>query len=260
MAQQRPEGEAGEAFAAIEGAEGMSLPKPYYEEPGIQIFHGDCREILPHLPKAGAVITDPPYKTNDVTGGIPKENAHAHKWNGLLKSSDVTAGLVQLAIEEWMPIVTGSLGRGGEIYVMCNDKNLRRVLNSIHTHNILLHNILIWGKPNATPNKWYMKNAEFCVYGFKQPAIQIENLGSKTLNHYAHDDDRVHPTQKPVAWMRFMGKNSRGTILDPFMGSGTTLVAAKNLGRQCIGIEIEEKYCEIAVKRLNQEVLALEFP
>ena len=73
------------------------------------------------------------------------------------------------------------------------------------------------------------------------------------------DVDRDHPTQKPIALMKWcMGfVPDAQTILDPFMGSGTTLRAAKDLGRKCIGIEIEEKYCEIAVRRLNQEVLPL---
>ena len=71
---------------------------------------------------------------------------------------------------------------------------------------------------------------------------------------------RMHPTQKPERLMRWcIGKSGStgGTILDPFMGSGTTLLAAKNLGRKAIGIEIEEKYCEIAARRLQQEVLPL---
>jgi len=74
--------------------------------------------------------------------------------------------------------------------------------------------------------------------------------------------DRQHPTQKPTELMKWCISfaPSANTILDPFMGSGTTLRAAKDLGRKCIGVEVEEKYCELAVKRLNQEVLALEFP
>ena len=230
--------------------------KPYYQDDYCTIYNCDCREILPELDKVDLVLTDPPYMLNDVTGGKPECDPFSHKWQGMLKSSDATAGIAQMPMDVWMPLIADSVGEGGEFYVMCNDKNLRRFLNGFSDNGIRLHNVLVWHKPNATPNRWYMKNAEFCLYGFKSPAKKITDMGSKTCNHYEHDE-KQHPTQKPLEWMRLMVFNSRGTILDPFMGSGTTLRAAKDLQRKCIGIELEEKYCEIAVKRLSQEVLAL---
>ena len=89
------------------------------------------------------------------------------------------------------------------------------------------------------------------------------NLGAKNtaLRSTARAERSCHPCPKPVGWMLWavdLGSVGGDSILDPFLGSGTTAVAAKNLGRKCIGIEIEEKYCEIAVNRLAQEVLPLE--
>jgi site-specific DNA-methyltransferase (adenine-specific) len=169
----------------------VSLPKPYYEHEGIVIYHGDCREILPHLPRVDAVITDPPYGIN--IGGA-----------GTIGGAGV--------------VVPKDYGRSD------------------------------WDKKPMSIDQTRAKGFRHLWAG----ALRASEQGA---------DVRQHPTQKPVALLEWcIGMTNAQTILDPFMGSGTTLVAAKNLGRKAIGIEIEERYCEIAVKRLQQEVLPFSAP
>lgn len=206
---------------------------PYYEEPGITIYHGDCRDILPHLPKVDLVLTDPPY-------GIGFGAKHT-KWSA---NRGTILGVWDKKIE-----VDFILSAGTFVCIWGGDRFSLPVSRKW----------LAWIKPDAPPTFSGMELAWTNVDGpsrWKSHSISAVNA------------ERVpHPTQKPLKVMEWciqqfdgthqIGKMAVQTILDPFMGSGTTLRACKDLGRKGIGIEIEERYCEIAVKRLRQEVFAI---
>jgi site-specific DNA-methyltransferase (adenine-specific) len=211
------------------------------------LYHGDCLEILPTLGKVDAVITDPPYKTSSTPGGCTDTDV-GRKWSGMIKACDVSVGIHQINFTDWMKM----LNHDGDYYFFCNDKNIYPLLHTALEHKFRLHNMLVWHKPNATPNRWYMKNAEFIAYLWKGNAQPIKNMGDKQVIHTEHEGNKSHPTQKPIALMKYIIKNTTGVVLDPFMGSGTTGVACMNLGRKFIGIEIDERYFQIACERIER--------
>jgi len=201
--------------------------KPYYQDQWATIYLGDCREILPTLPKVDLVLTDPPYGILSENGSAATRRFNKNKDNGVVawdvKPSDYFFENLRckaLSIMIW----------GGN-----------------HFDIGPTNGWLVWDKQNDGRN---FGEAEYCWTNLKfAPRIHRE----RSINI---DGERKHPTQKPIKLMEWcigFAPESK-SILDPFMGSGTTLVAAKNLNRKSIGIEIEEKYCEIAAKRLSQGV------
>jgi DNA modification methylase len=219
----------------------MSLPTPYYEEHGIVIFHGDCREILPDLPKVDLVLTDPPYgigvdKTMERQSGTQYGNAAAAKniyvssgWD----SAPISQEVLSLVIQKGRYAIIW----GGNYYAVAPSSCW-----------------LIWDKENGTNN---FADCELAWTNFPKAVRIIRHMWNGMIRQNG-EQRNTHPTQKPLEVMKWAILQTCGdcySILDPFMGSGTTLRAAKDLGRKAIGIEIEEKYCEIAARRLGQEVL-----
>jgi len=206
--------------------------KPYYEHGGITIYHGDCREILPTLGPVDLVLTDPPYGLGDKWqggGGTAKTSwkfdpKEARAWDG--STVDAVNGLPEMAIE--------CIVWGGNYYALPTSRCW-----------------LVWDKKQN--DKWTTGQAELAWTNLDRPVRVLRMAQCEQAN----EGPKNHPTQKPHKLMMWCLKWSQtdGMILDPFMGSGTTLRAAKDLGRKAIGIEIEEKYCEIAAKRMAQEVL-----
>lgn len=197
--------------------------KPYYERDGITIYHGDCREILPSI-KADVVVTDPPYGIGFAAQPTKWQRRAGHKpeaWD----DERPALGMALLAAPTqciW----------GGNYFILPPSRGW-----------------LAWTKPDAPPS---MGSVELAWTNLDRNARHISCSVGET------NPERVgHPTQKPLRVMTWcVAAMPPGSILDPFMGSGTTLVAAKLEGRKAIGIEIEERYCEIAAKRLAQGVLA----
>jgi DNA modification methylase len=208
------------------------LPKPYYEQDGIVIFNADCREILPHLPKVDLVLTDPPYgiKRFQKGFGYTRFKGYGCETEGIIWDTPPdNETLLAIISKAKYSIIWGA-----------NNFQLPPT-----------EYFMVWDKQQTVDN---FASAEYAWTNNPQPAKVF-----RYSIHKHNQTDKSHPTQKPVflcEWCIQLAKES-DTILDPFMGSGTTLVAAKQLGRKAIGIEIEEKYCEIAVKRLGQGVLPL---
>lgn len=210
----------------VEPLRGEHAMKPYYDHDGIVIYHGDCLEILPQLEPVDLVLTDPPYGIGELmkggSWGMAQKYVDMRSWD-TLPTAETMTGVIKMA-----PV---SIVWGGNYFGLEPSRCW-----------------LVWDKQNAVTTT---AACELAWTNLDRPVRRF----SWPVGVHAHG----HPTEKPLELIAWCIEESRtsGTILDPFMGSGTTLRAAKDLGRKCIGIEIEEKYCEIAVKRLAQEVLAL---
>ena len=202
--------------------------KPYYDDgKGIVIYHGDCREVLPALVNVGAYVTDPPYGLGE-------------RWTG---GTWFTRGVYATDKVEWDAVapqdVAERLARTGAPTILWGGNYF--ALPPARC-------VLAWFKVNAPRT---MADFELAWTNLDRPAAAFcSPCGVR---------DRQHPTEKPLDLMKWCLSFvlPEAVICDPFMGSGTTLRAAKDLGRRAIGIEIEERYCEIAARRLSQEVLAL---
>jgi len=212
------------------------------------------------------VVTDPPYKI--ISGGCRIKDlgdepsgilTHRQNNKRLDWVDDVRTGKMfkenEIKFSQWIPEVFRVLKNGTHFYVMVNDRNVQDMLNVCSENKFKLVNILIWKKNNCTPNRWYMKNAEFILMFRKGKARNINNLGSKTcieVNNII--GKKLHPTEKPIDLLSILIDNSSNigdVVLDPFMGTGSTALACKKLKRNFIVIEKDKKYYDIAVNRFE---------
>lgn len=213
----------------------MSLPKPYYQDSAVTIYHGDCREIVPQLGRFDLLLTDPPYGINYVAADSPQRGAQKH--------AAIIGDMDQFNLLPWM----------GFLDVLVWGAN-----NYCDTVPPRLGQWYFWDK-TLENNRCRISEGEFAWHKRGTKPRAFRHLWSGAYRASEHSHPSQHPTQKPVALMSWCIQRSdtSGPILDPFMGSGTTLRAAKDLGRKAVGIEIEERYCEIAAKRMGQEILPL---
>ncbi len=220
--------------------------KPYYQDKYATIYHGDCLELLPEMPKVDLVLTDIPYNISQKSAGL--RNLDYGSWD---KQKGMEADWINAIIPVCLTAV-----------VFC-DKKQFSLIENIFDGDFSTRTI-IWKKPNPTVlncDKLYIEATELAVYAKRKGAGGIFNPSYKHnlfKNQPPSTKERNHATQKPIdLFMEFIldCSSELSTILDPFGGSCTTAVAAKQLNRKCIIIEIEEKYCEIGAKRLSQEVL-----
>lgn len=214
-----------------------------------RLILGDCLEIIPSIRNIDAVITDPPYLLNETQGSMTGSQ-HAHKWNGMIK--DKTAGIKQIKFVEWMPLIKETLSSSAHLFFFANDKQIFNIHNECLKNGYSLHNLLVWKKTNKTPNRWFMKNAEFIWFGWHGKAKWINKMSEFTCEEFNHDAVKLHPTQKPLKLLSKLVNSSQGeTVLDPFMGSGTTGEACVRLNRKFVGIEIDREFFEISCKRID---------
>ena len=221
--------------------------KPYYEHGGITIYHGDCREVLPTVAAdTMAVVSDPPYGMNWNT----KMTRFSGGSNGLEAASRG---------RDWPPVRGDSEAFDPARFLEDYPAVVLWGVNHF-AQRVPVGTWLVWLKKPAARYGAFLSDAEV-AWRKGGHGIYAREFQWEGLNRAEERGDHFHPTQKPQAIMRWCiemaSSDTSLTVFDPYAGSGTTLVAAKGMGRQAIGIEIEERYCEIAAKRLSQEVLAL---
>lgn len=209
------------------------MPTPYYEHAGITIYHADCREVLPCIGRSSLCLTDPPY-------GVGVRYA----------TYDDTEDNWFVLLDAVIPMMR----EAADMVVMpsCQIKRLGWFYEH-HRPDWLI----AWHKGSP---------GHVSAIGFNdwEPLVVYGRTGGLSMHDYLSvtNDEKMgaygHPCPKPLKWARWIIDRAcprDGSVIDPFMGSGTTLRAAKDLGRRAVGIEIEERYCEIAAKRLAQETL-----
>jgi site-specific DNA-methyltransferase (adenine-specific) len=229
--------------------------KPYYEHGGITIYHGDCREVLPLVSGVDLVLTDPPYfvPANSYTG---KRGEGYHR--KMIGDTSIMGMAFELIFTHYVDPVVASTGT---YYVFCDPQSYPHVWAALYP---LCHStrMLVWDKQTSFNGYTWRRQFELIAWGSKPDAVQIPTGDGDVLKHRAVKvDDRVHPAEKPTGLIgQLIGKHKSRLVLDPFCGSGAVLATAQAGGYNAIGIEIEERYCEIAAKRLSQEVLPLEQP
>lgn len=214
------------------------MSKPYYQDDYCTIYHGDCREILPSLDSVDLVLTDPIWPNSTIWPNVDCYRLFREA-AGLWKSERVA---VHLGCDV-DPLLMEPLRTRYDFFRVCWLSLMRP---SYHGRVLYGADVgYLWGPPPAAKDMH-----SNLVAGFSE-CKDTSNRGKDCCGHPC-------PRKlKHVAFLAYEWSLPSGLILDPFMGSGTTLRAAKNLGRKAIGIELEEKYCEMAVKRLAQEVLPL---
>jgi site-specific DNA-methyltransferase (adenine-specific) len=211
--------------------------KPYFQDESVTIYLGDCRDILPSLPKVDLVLTDFPY-------------GNGTEYESYLDSQ---ANLERLITDTWYQIL-----RVADVaLIFCGVANINLYPKPTW--------ILCWaieGGAGVGSSSWGFASWQpILAYGSDPYLRAGKGRRPDTITTRGFSSPNEHPCPKPEPIMRWLitraTLSADKTILDPFMGSGTTLRAAKDLDRKAIGIEIEEKYCEIAAKRMSQSVLGL---
>ena len=242
------------------------MPVPYFDDGQIQIWNADCRDVLPTLESGSVdlVLTDPPYASGarrdaerSVRGSMLRETADEDWFS---HDAMTTWGFSWFFQSLLMPMRT-VLSRGGHFYVFTDWRMQPTIYGMLEAHGYRVNHSLVWDKMHFGMGAYWRNQHEHIVFASNgmPNAMLNRGMGSVLQCKTVSSESRVHPTEKPTALLhRLIAAVPGETILDPFMGSGSTLIAAKNLGRRAIGIELEEKYCEIAVKRLSQMVLPLE--
>jgi site-specific DNA-methyltransferase (adenine-specific) len=243
---------------------------PYYEHAGITIYHGDCFDVLPSLSGVGAVVTDPPYSSGgqfrgdrmaQTTTKYVNSDTAAYRPEFAGDTRDQRSFLVWCSL--WMIAARHAATEGAVLCAFTDWRQLPTVTDAVQCGGWVWRNLATWWKPGIRMQRGqFSHSAEYIVYATNGPSLSDFDGAVQNVYRGAPVGDKLHIAEKPVDVMRWILAvvPPRSLILDPFMGSGSTLEAAKAHGHTAIGIDSDERYCEIAAKRLAQEVLPLEMP
>jgi len=225
------------------------VSQPYYQDDAVTIYHGDCREVMPILNMSGvdAIATDPPYASAAATATTGwSKSKYGGNWGDM--------SLVKLMAEATLAPLPPE-----HALWWFTDQHAHAALVPILFRRYPTVQTIVWDRDVLGMGAGYRRQTEFVLHGRTLNAPPFTSRSERDLIRL-RPPRRVsgHPSEKPVDLMvKLLSPCEWKIVCDPYAGSGTTLVAAKLLGRHAIGIEIEEKYCEIAAKRMAQEILPL---
>ena len=222
-----------------------------------KIYLGDAYDLIKKIPDKSIdlIYTDPPYQINQLIGGNNRVGKSIQSVMKELDGADIVSGINEEILEEFIRVMIKP-----NIYIWCNKKQIypyMRFFIEKHGCNFVP---IVWRKSNAMPlcGGKYLDDCEYCLYFYKGVRLNTKYDTAKTVYEIPINvndkNDFGHPTIKPLEIVKnhiINSSNENQLILDPFIGSGTTAVACKELGRNFIGFEINEKYHKIAVDRLN---------
>lgn len=217
-----------------------------------KLYLGDCLDVMKGIPdnSIDLVVTDPPYKMtkqgNSCRPNYMKSGMGYNLFSGSL-----------IRPKDWLPVCFAKLKDDTHFYSFCNLNDLELYLKVLKDSGFKIHNILTMRKNTKMPNRWYLKYTEFIIFARKGKAKPINDMTSRDyfdVNMPTNKNGKLHITQKPLILIEKLIFNSsfeNQTILDPFMGSGTSGVACKQLNRDFIGIELDETYFNISQRRIK---------
>lgn len=223
----------------------------------ISLYNTDAIEWLKTLDNDSVdlIVSDPPYRVSQHghsgLGGIFKTKVgEDKKLNGKLFEHN------EVDVNDYAGELYRVLKPDSHCYIMTNDRNLQNFMNVFTNIGFNFCKLLIWDKQNKITNQYYMNQVEYILFMYKGRNKQINNCGTSNLISVNNVKNKTHnhPTEKPVELMEILIKNSTNEgdlVLDPFVGVGATPVACQNLKRNFIGCEIDKKYYDTAMKRLN---------
>lgn len=249
------------------------------------IYKGDCVTLLKRLEPGSIdmIFADPPYNLSG-KGLRLKGNRTGGDWEKVNEKWDIyTSSDYQIFSNEWIAASLAALKPNGSIYICCSQHNLEAVMHSLRINCCKINNIIVWQKSNPMPNttkRLYTHSVEFVVWGVRGKgwtfnATELRKINPDTQRDgslrmmrdvwvfpvvqgperlHGEDGRALHPTQKPLELVRrtvIASSNIGEVVLDPFLGSGTTAVAALKEGRRWIGFERDPKYVEAAIKRVK---------
>lgn len=251
---------------------------PYYEDDSVTIYHGRCEDVLPRISGIDLVFTSPPYNLGMHPSGKGSGmhagsgyTANGKVWN---RVADLAGGygehadaMPQDEYDEWqrecVQAMWRTLSPAGAIFYNHKPRpfNGEIKLPLDYGTGLPLRQIIVWDRGvgmNFSTSHFLPKSEWICVWAKPEWRIDRQASAIGDVWRFSPESATEHPAPFPIELpLSAISATGAETILDPFMGSGTTLRAAKDLGRRAIGIEVEERYCELAVTRLAQEVFAL---
>ena len=219
----------------------------------LNLILGDCLTEMREIPSASIdlIVTDPPY-TMTKRGKSCRPNWMPSNMGDNVFNGDIPD------VKAWMGECYRVLKDGTHFYTFCNTNDILRYLESAKEVGFKMHNIITMIKDTGMPNRWYLKNCELVLFFRKGKAKPINDMASRDwimVNMPTQKTGKMHITQKPLAFITKLVTNSSNVgdvVLDQFMGSGTTGVSCINTGRNFIGIELDEKYFNIAKDRIDK--------